>query len=73
MGILHKKVTDFNSTFSSLVIPEILIKCLLHASHYSLGHAGATNLYHFIKSFITSQTCEKGYINTLKTAKNVKS
>ena len=33
MGILHKKVTDFNSMFSSIVMPKILIKYLLHTSH----------------------------------------
>ena len=33
MDILHEKVIDFNSTFSSVVIPEILIKYILHASH----------------------------------------
>ena len=49
MGILHKKVIDFNSTFSSVVIPKIPIKYLLHASHDSLGHVGAKKLYHFIK------------------------
>ena len=32
MGILHKKVINFNSTFSAVVIPQILIKSLLHAS-----------------------------------------
>ena len=30
-GIIHKKVIDFNSTFSAIVIPQILIKYLLHA------------------------------------------
>ena len=48
-GILHKKVIDFNSTFSAIVVPQILIKYLLHASHDSLGHIGATKLYHFLK------------------------
>ena len=50
MGILHKKVIDFNSTFLAVVLLQILIKYLLHASHDLLGHAGATKLYHFIKS-----------------------
>ena len=31
--ILHKKVINFNSTFSAVVLPQILIKYLLHASH----------------------------------------
>ena len=35
MGILHKKVINFNSTFSAVVIPQIFIKYLLHASHNS--------------------------------------
>ena len=43
MGTLHKKVIDFNSTSSSVIIPEILIKYLLNALHDSLGHVGATN------------------------------
>ena len=31
MGILHKKVSNINSTFSAVVIPQILIKyCMLH-------------------------------------------
>ena len=51
MGILHKKVIDFNSMFSSVVIPKILIKYLLHTFHDSLGHVGATKLYNFIKRF----------------------
>ena len=45
-GILHKRVRDFNSTFSSVAIPKILIKYLLYASHNSLDHVGATKLYH---------------------------
>ena len=49
IGILHKKDVDFNSTFSAVVVPQILIKYLLLASHNSLGHTGATKLYHFIK------------------------
>ena len=49
MGILHKKVIDFNSTFLSVVVPKILIKYLQHASHNSLGHIGAALLYHFLK------------------------
>ena len=38
-----------NRTFSAIGIPQILIKYLLHASHNSLGHIGATKLYHFLK------------------------
>ena len=49
MGILHKKVIDFNSTFSSVVVPKIIIKYLLPTSHDSLGHDGATKLYYFLK------------------------
>ena len=48
MGILHKKVIDFNSTFSSVVVPKILIRYLLHTSHDSLGYVEATKLYHFL-------------------------
>ena len=48
-GILHKRIIDFNSTFSAKVIPQILIKYLLHASHNLLGHVGATKLYHFLR------------------------
>ena len=44
MGILHKKVIDFINTFSLVVIPKKLIKYLLHVSHDSLGHVGATKL-----------------------------
>ena len=35
-SILHKEVIDFNSTFSVMVILQILIKYLLYASHDSL-------------------------------------
>ena len=49
MGILHKKVTDFNSTFSAVVVPQIFIKYLLHASHDSVGYVGDMKLYHFLK------------------------
>ena len=46
--------------FSAAVIPQILIKYLLHASHYifkyllhathdSLGHVGAMKSFHFLK------------------------
>ena len=48
-GILHKKVIDFNNVFSAVVVPQILIKYLLHTSHNLLGHVGATKLYHFLK------------------------
>ena len=49
IGILHKKVVDFHSVFSAVVVPQILMKYLLHASHNSLGHVGAMKLYHFLK------------------------
>ena len=48
-GILHKKVINFNSTFTAVVVPRILIKYLLHVSHDSLGHTGGIKLYYFIK------------------------
>ena len=35
MGILNKKVIDFNSAFSAVVVPQILIKYLLHTAHNS--------------------------------------
>ena len=41
---LTQKVIDFNSMFSSVVIPKILIKYPLHTSHDSLDHIGATKL-----------------------------
>ena len=49
MGFLHKRVVNFNSVFLAIVVPQILIKYLLYASHDSLGHVGATKLYHFLK------------------------
>ena len=49
MDVLHKKVIDFNNVFSAVVVPQILIKYLLHTSHDLLGHVGATKLYHFLK------------------------
>ena len=59
MGILHKKVIDFNSTFSAVVIPQILIKCLLLASHDSLVYVWATKLYHFLKRLYYFQSMRK--------------
>ena len=38
MGIPYKKVIDFNSTISALVVPQILIKYFLQVPHDSLGH-----------------------------------
>ena len=47
----HPTQTDyqFQSTFSAMVIPQILMKYFLHASHDLLVHSGATKLYHFLK------------------------
>ena len=59
MGILHKKVTNFNSTFSAVVVPQILIKSLLHASYDSLGHVGAMTLCHFLKRLYYFQGIRK--------------
>ena len=50
-GILHKKVVNFNSTFSAIDIPLIFINYLLHASQSFLGHVGVTKLNHFLKWF----------------------
>ena len=69
IGILHKKVIDFNSMFSSVVIPKILIKCLLHTSHHSLYHIGATKLYHFIKKFYYFQGMWKIIHKNVRTCK----
>ena len=53
MGILHKKVLDFNTVFSAVllfsVVPQYFIKYLLHTSHDSLEQVGAMKLYHFLK------------------------
>ena len=57
-GILHKKVIDFNSTFSAVVILQMLIKYLLHASHDSLGHVGATKVYHLRHEKKNTSVCE---------------
>ena len=46
-GHLTHKVIDFNSTFSSVVIPKILIKYLLHASHDSLSHVQSHQIIPF--------------------------
>ena len=40
---------DFNNVFSAVIVLQILIKYLLHASYDSLGHVGAMKLYHFLK------------------------
>ena len=59
MGILHKKVIDFNNAFSGILIPPILNKYLLHASHNSLGHVGAMKLNHFINRLYYFQGMRK--------------
>ena len=40
-------------------MPQILIKYLLQTSHDSLGHTGATKLYHFTKRFYYFQGMRK--------------
>ena len=72
MGILHKKVIDCNSTFSSIEVSKVLIKYLLHASHDSLGHVGATKLYHFIKILYYFPDMKKVIRRYMRTCKNVK-
>ena len=47
MGVLHKKVVDFNSVSSAVAVPQILIKYLLHASHDTLGHVGSHKIVPF--------------------------
>ena len=59
IDILHKKVFNFNSTFSAVVVPQILIKYLLHALHNYLGHTGAMKLYHFLKRLYYIQGMRK--------------
>ena len=70
MGIFHRKAIDFNSTFSAVVVPKVFIKYLLHASHDSLGHVGATKCYHFIKMIYYFPNMRKAihkYVRTCKT------
>ena len=55
MGILHKKVINFSSTFSAVVIPQILIEYLLHTAHNSLGHTEAMNHTILLKGSTTSK------------------
>ena len=69
MDILHKKVIDFNSTFSSVVTPKILTKYLLHASHDSLGHVGATKLNYFTKKPLLLPRHAKNNTQMLEPAK----
>ena len=59
MGILINKAIYFKSTFSSVVRTKIFIKYLLHTSHDSLGHVGATKLYHFFKRLYYFQGMQK--------------
>ena len=55
-----KKSLTSTVIFSSVVIPKILIKYLLHPSHDSLGHIGATKPISFHKKgSIPSQACSK--------------
>ena len=59
VGILPKKFIKFNSTFSAMGIPQILIKNILHTSHDSLGHVGAMKLYNFLKRLYYFQGMRK--------------
>ena len=68
--ILHKKVINFNSTFSSEAVPKVLIKYPLHTLYNSLGHMGATKLYHFIKRFYYFLNMRKTIHKYVKTCKN---
>ena len=72
MGILHEEVINFNNTFSTVVIPQILITYLPHTSHNSVGHTGATELYNFIKRLYYFQGMRQKYTNTLDHATDVK-
>ena len=70
METLHKMVINFNSTFLFAVVPKVLIKYLLHASHDSLGHVGATTLSLHKKALLLPRHEDT---NMLEPAKNVKS
>ena len=59
MGILNKEVINFNNIFPALVVPQILVKCLLHASHHSVGHVGTTKVYHFLKQLYYFKSMRK--------------
>ena len=73
IGILHKNVIDFKSMFSSVVLPKILTKYLLHASHDSLGHVGATKLNYFIKRLYNFSGMQKIIHKYVRTCQNIKS
>ena len=65
---------NFNSTFSSVVVPIMLIKYLLHASHGSLGHAGATELCHFLRGgSIACGACVRQYTDMSEPVGDVRS
>ena len=72
MGILHKKVINFNSTSSYVIVPKILIKHLLHTSWDSLGHVGAIKLYNFIKRLYYFPDMRKVIHKYVRTCKIVK-
>ena len=59
MGVLHKKVNDFNCVCSAVVVPQILMKYLSHAPHDSLRHVAATKLYHFFEMALLFERHEK--------------
>ena len=71
-GILHKKVIVLNDVFSAVVVPQILMKYLLHAWHDLLGQVGAKKLYHFLKWLYCFKAWEINYMNIWGSAINAK-
>ena len=63
IDILHKKVIGFNSVLSTVVVPQILIKYLLYASHNSVGHVGATYYIISLNGSTILNVWERNYTN----------
>ena len=70
--VLHKKVIDFDNIFSAAVVPQILIKYLLHTSHDLLVHVGVTKLYHFLKQLYYFKGMGKKLHEYVRAAMNAK-
>ena len=59
MGILHKKVIGFNSTFLAVVILQILIKYLLHASHDLGNFPVKMHFSEYVGHLYTCLSCQR--------------
>lgn len=44
-GVLHRRISDNKQTFTTIVLPQVLIEPALHLAHEVAGHNGSTRTY----------------------------